>query len=332
MTELLEIDDLVVRYHVGHGQELTAVDGASLRLAPGRTLGLVGESGCGKSSLARAAAGVIAPTSGTIRVGDRTLGAPRSRDDARAIQMVFQDPSSALNPALRVGRMLEELLLVHELTTDRRSARARAQELLADVGLPAAVMSARPRALSGGQRQRVGIARALALEPDVLIADEAVAALDSIVKRSVIELIDELRRRLGIAVVFISHDLAAVRTLCDDTAVMYLGQIVERRATTELFAAPSHPYTAALLAAQPDIRQRLDLSVPPALAGDPPSPIDRPPGCAFAPRCPHATPHCAQHAPPVHQLPGGGTVLCHFPLTQLANTAAATNDPSLKET
>jgi oligopeptide/dipeptide ABC transporter ATP-binding protein len=327
VSELLEVDDLVVRYRIGRNQELTAVNGATIRLGPGRALGLVGESGCGKSSLAKAVAGVLNPANGTIRVRGRELTWPRSKRDARAVQMVFQDPSSALNPALKIGKMLEELLLVHALASNRRAARSRAEELLTSVGLPADVLNVRPQALSGGQRQRVGIARALALEPDVLIADEAVAALDSVVKRSVIELIDGLRRRLDIAVIFVSHDLAAVRRLCDETIVMYLGEVVEQRSTHDLFQAPAHPYSAALLAAQPDVNQRLDLSVAPALAGDPSSPIDRPPGCTFAPRCPRATPKCTQESPPPRPVTDAGLVRCHFPLVS-ANDRGSHREPT----
>ena len=314
MSELLELDDLVVRYRLGRNQELTAVHGATIRLSHGQALGLVGESGCGKSSLAKAVAGVVTPTHGTIRVRGNELTSPRSKRDARSVQMVFQDPSSALNPALKIGKMLEELLLVHALSPNRRAARARAVELLSSVGLPADVLNVRPRALSGGQRQRVGIARALALEPDVLIADEAVAALDSVVKKAVIELIDDLCRRLDIGVIFVSHDLAAVRRLCDETIVMYLGEVVEQRSTLDLFQAPAHPYSAALLAAQPNVHERLDLSLAPALSGDPSSPIDRPPGCTFAPRCPRATSKCTQESPPPYAVADGGIVRCHFPL------------------
>jgi oligopeptide/dipeptide ABC transporter ATP-binding protein len=314
VSELLEVDDLVVRYRIGRNQELTAVNGATLRLRHGQALGLVGESGCGKSSLAKAVAGVLPPTEGTIRVRGSELTSPRSKRDARAVQMVFQDPSSALNPALKIGKMLQELLLVHGLVANRRAAHRRAAELLSSVELPAGVLNVRPRALSGGQRQRVGIARALALEPDVLIADEAVAALDSVVKRAVIELIDDLRRRLDIGVIFVSHDLAAVRRLCDETIVMYLGEVVEQRSTLDLFQAPAHPYSAALLAAQPTVHERLDLSVAPALSGDPSSAIERPPGCAFAPRCPRATPQCTRESPPPHRVADGGIVRCHFPL------------------
>ena len=314
MSRLLEVDDLVVQYSVGRGRSLIAVDGVSLQLQPGAALGLVGESGCGKSSLARALAGVLQPKAGSVRLGGSPLGWPRPQSDARSVQMVFQDPSSALNPALRVGRMFEELLLVHGLAADKRAAWARCEQLMHDVGLPVAVLDAKPRALSGGQRQRVGIARALALEPEVLIADEAVAALDSVVKKGVVELLQSLRRDRGISLVFISHDLATVRTLCDEIAVMYLGTVVEHRSTTDLFAAPRHPYSAALLAAQPNIGRRLDLSVPPALQGETPSPIDRPTGCPFAPRCVHAQPVCTTMEPPEETVVGGGRVRCHFPL------------------
>lgn len=314
MSPLIEVENLTVRYPMGRSTELTAVNDVSIAIAAGTILGLVGESGCGKSSFGRAIAGIRPATSGRIRIGGRELSGPRNRADARLVQMVFQDPSSALNPALTVGSMISELLLVHELEVDRDAARQSAAQLLDSVDLPASILDRFPDALSGGQRQRVGIARALALRPSVLIADEAVAALDTIVKKSVVELLARLRQELDVTIVFISHDLTVVHQLCDEIAVMYLGRFVERQSTDSLFAAPHHPYTAALLEAQPRIGQRLDVSLPPILSGDPPSPVDLESGCAFAPRCRHARDVCRSAAPPVLDVGEGSSVSCHFPL------------------
>lgn len=314
MSSLLEIENLSVRYRLDRSSELIAVNDVSIGIDGGTILGLVGESGCGKSSLGRAIAGIQPPISGHIRIDGRELMADRTRDDARLVQMVFQDPSSALNPIRTVGSTITELLLVHGLADDQSAARRRAEELLDSVELPAAVLDRRPNALSGGQRQRVGIARALAVQPRVLIADEAVAALDTIVKRSVVRLLARLRDDLGLTIVFISHDLSVVRQLCDDIAVMYLGRIVERQSTEMLFGSPRHPYTAALLAAQPQIGHPLDLSTKPALAGDPPSPIHLGSGCSFAPRCAFAETLCTMTPPEALDVSSTSMVRCHFPL------------------
>jgi oligopeptide/dipeptide ABC transporter ATP-binding protein len=315
MNALVEVHDLTVQYPVSRTKNVVAVNEVSISLEAGSILGLVGESGCGKSSLGRAIAGIRPPTSGRIRVDGRELGDSRQRSDARLVQMVFQDPSSALNPKMTIGSMITELLLVHDLVRDRSAARLRAEELMASVELPTSVLDRRPEALSGGQRQRVGIARALALEPKVLIADEAVAALDTIVKASIVALLARLRDELGLSILFISHDLGVVKRLCDEIAVMYLGRIVERRRTQDLFSSPRHPYTAALLAARPHIGQRLDVSMPPALAGDPPSPMDLGEGCAFASRCHRVQDVCRDVAPARVLGSDREMVSCHFPLT-----------------
>ena len=314
MTPALAVEKLSVRYPISKGVELTAVDDVDLSIEPGRIIGLVGESGCGKSSLGRAIAGIQQPQQGRVVIDGKAMADRRRGSDARLVQMVFQDPASALNPALTIGAMLRELMVVHSLVPDRDAANRRAAELLASVGLPEEMLQRRPDALSGGQRQRIGIARALALEPRVLIADEAVAALDSVVKKSVVALLSEIRDRMGLTILFISHDLSVVRRLCDEVAVMYLGRIVERRRTDELFDDPRHPYTAALLAAQPQIGERLDVTARPALMGDPPSPTGVRVGCAFASRCPAAVDLCRTVAPEATLSPDGSLVRCHFPL------------------
>lgn len=315
MSSLLEIENLSIRYRLDRSSELVAVNDVSIGIDGGTILGLVGESGCGKSSFGRAIAGIQPPTAGHIRIDGRELMPNRTRDDARLVQMVFQDPSSALNPVRTVGSTITELLLIHGLADDRSAARHRAEELLDSVELPATVLDRRPNALSGGQRQRVGIARALAVQPSVLIADEAVAALDTVVKKSVVRLFARLRDDLGLTIVFISHDLNVVRQLCDDIAVMYLGRIVERQSTEMLFGSPRHPYTAALLAAQPKIGHPLDLSTKPALAGDPPSPIHLGTGCSFASRCAFAQTLCTTTPPVALDVSSTSMVRCHFPLS-----------------
>jgi peptide/nickel transport system ATP-binding protein len=316
VTPVLSVENLTVRYPISGGVDLTAVDDVDLSIEPGKILGLVGESGCGKSSLGRVIAGIQRPQHGRISIDGREMSDRRRGDDARLVQMVFQDPASALNPALTIGAMLRELLLVHSLVTDRKAADRRAVELLDSVGLSEELLERRPDALSGGQRQRIGIARALALEPRVLIADEAVAALDSVVKKSVIALLSDIRERMGLTIVFISHDLAVVRRLCDEVAVMYLGRIVERQPTDRLFEDPKHPYTAALLRAQPRIGERLDLVSTPALIGDPPSPIELRAGCSFASRCPSVLEICRTTAPEAASSTDGSLVRCHFPLSR----------------
>ncbi len=314
MSAFLSVQGLTVRYPIGRSGQLTAVDDVNLTLDAGRTLGLVGESGCGKSSLGRAIAGIGVPVAGRISVEGRELSTHRSKTESRVVQMVFQDPASALNPALTIGSMLEELIRVHGLAEDRESARLRAASVLESVDLPASVIDRRPESLSGGQRQRVGIARALVLQPRIIIADEAVAALDSIVKKSVIRLLAEVRDSSGVAIIFISHDLEVVRQLCDEIAVMYMGRIVERSSTARLFESPRHPYTEALLAARPRLGERLDVTSDPALAGDPPSPVDATSACSFAPRCRYVQPVCRSAVPVSQSFESESNVRCHFPL------------------
>lgn len=316
MSPLLSVQGVTVQYPVGKSGRLTAVDDVNLDLEAGRTLGLVGESGCGKSSLGRVIAGIRVPTAGRIVVGDCVMTPRRSKAEARAIQMVFQDPASALNPALSIGSMLEELVRVHGLAPDRESAHDRAVAVLESVELPTALLDRRPDALSGGQRQRVGIARALILQPRVIVADEAVAALDSLVKKSVIRLLADVRDRLGVAIIFISHDLDVVRQLCDEIAVMYLGRIVERRSSAQLFESPHHPYSKALLEARPHFGVQLDVASPPALAGDPPSQIEVATGCSFAPRCRFVKDECRSTDPVEESFGGSSTVRCLFPLNR----------------
>jgi len=293
---------------------LSAVDGVDLEIMPGEALGLVGESGCGKSTLGRCIVGLHAPTAGEIRYAGQPLRAKRVRSERRRIQMVFQDPYSSLNPRMTVRQTLSELLRVHRMVP-RSGIDARCRELLDLVGLPVRALDSHPRNFSGGQRQRVSIARALALQPELLVADEPVSALDVSVQATVLNLLDELRRELGLTMLFIAHNMAVVRHVCDRVAVMYLGRIVETAATEELFSNPRHPYTQGLLQAVPRlVPGRVSQSA--AVAGDPPSPIDIPPGCRFHPRCPLAQAVCSEQDP---ELLGGNDephlAACHFAWT-----------------
>lgn len=288
----------------------TAVDGVTLHVGRGEIVGVVGESGCGKTTLARCLAGMQAPTAGTVRLDDTLLpGTGRSRAERRRIQMVFQDPYSSLNPRMTLGEMLQELLAVHELCpADAR--RTRAAEFLEFVGLDPLLLDRRPRELSGGQRQRASIARALALDPEVLVADEPVSALDVSVQAVVLNLLADLRTRLNMTIVLISHDLAVVSHLCDRVAVMYLGRIVEEGPVAEIFARPQHPYTRALLDAVPS-----GTSLPQerrSLAGEPPSPYEIPAGCRFRSRCAIAAPGCATDDPRLRATESGARVACHL--------------------
>jgi peptide/nickel transport system ATP-binding protein len=255
---LLEIDELQV-IHGGGGpgwrrrEPFRALDGVSLAVHSGEVLGIVGESGAGKSTLARCVVGIQSPTAGTLRFRGEPLCPAENPGQRRAIQMIFQDPYASLNPSMTVGATLIEVLRVNRLAANRRSARARAAELLGLVGLPPAALDRRPRSFSGGQRQRIGIARALALEPSVLVADEPVSALDVSVQAAVLKLLKLLQHELGLTVILISHDLAVVRQLCDRVVVLRDGAIVESASVRDLFDTPRAPYTRQLLAAAPDL-------------------------------------------------------------------------------
>jgi oligopeptide/dipeptide ABC transporter ATP-binding protein len=296
---------------------LRAVDGVDLDVGKGEALGVVGESGSGKSTLARAIAGLQPLTGGEVSYDGRRLPERRSHADQRRIQMVFQDPYASLNPRLTVGGMLAELLRVHHVVP-RAGLHEAVGELVALVGLDQDAVHAYPRQFSGGQRQRIAIARALALAPDVLIADEPVSALDVSVQATILNLLRDLRAELGLTLVMISHNLAVVRHLCDRVAVMYLGRIIEAGPAGELLAAPRHPYTRALIAAVPRLAAGglAEAGPRPAeLTGDPPSPLRLPSGCRFRTRCPIAKERCAAEDPALTPAPGCAAHMtaCHFP-------------------
>jgi peptide/nickel transport system ATP-binding protein len=309
MTDaLIEVRDLVVQFRTGAGT-VQAVNHVSLALRPGETLGLVGESGCGKSTLGRAMMGLVPLSGGVVRfdgqdVADRAGWANLRRRTA----MIFQDPLNSLNPRARVGDILAEVLRVHGRATGA-GIRPRVEELLTLVGLRAEFADRRPGTLSGGQCQRVGIARALAIEPKLIIADECVAALDVSIQAQIINLLIELKAKMGLALIFIAHDLALVRRLCDRVAVMYLGRIVEEGPVEDIFGHPLHPYSDALVQAIPEIDP--DHPLPEAcLAGEPPSPLRLPLGCPLHPRCPKAFAPCADGRPPDLFPVGGRSVAC----------------------
>ncbi len=302
-------------------EQVRAVDGVSFELERGKTLGLVGESGCGKSTLGRCILRLYDADAGEVRFGGIDLMS--LKDEAlipyrKRIQVVFQDPYSSLNPRQSVGNTLLEVLDVHEIGTPGER-RQRVVHLLTQVGLRPADAHKYPGEFSGGQRQRIGIARALAVEPELLIADEPLSALDVSIQAQILQLLLDLRASLGLTMIFISHDLRVVRYLSDEVAVMYLGKIVERAPTAELFARPQHPYTLALLAAVPEVGGERRDAVP--VEGEPPSAVRVPLGCRFHPRCPWKVERCVLEEPELKRLLPGHTVACHVAESRLVSAS-----------
>ncbi|MEZ5864331.1 MAG: ATP-binding cassette domain-containing protein [Geminicoccaceae bacterium] len=315
---LIEVEGLVKHFPVGGDAfgdgargVVHAVDGIDFTVGRGETLAIVGESGCGKSTVGRLLINLLAPTAGRVRLGgtDITgLSERAMRPFRRRAQMVFQDPFASLNPRMSVGDTLAEPLAIHGIVR-RRDRPARVRELLAKVGLDAAAAQRYPHEFSGGQRQRIGIARALAAEPELIVGDEPVSALDVSIQAQIINLLEALQRELGLTLVIIAHDLAVVRHIADRVLVMYLGKVVELAPAQQLFTAPRHPYTQALIAAVP--RSRAAVASRRPLAGDVPSPVDPPGGCRFRTRCPYAQERCRE-PPPLERDDAGHNVACHF--------------------
>lgn len=321
--DILRVENLQVHFPVTRGivfkkqvGSVKAVDGVSFTLRRGETLGLVGESGCGKSTTGLALIRMLAPTGGRILFEGEDVtgfGKRRLKDFRRRVQMVYQDPYGSLNPRMKVSDIIGEPLDVHGVARDRNAYRERVAELLATVGLAPYMADRYPHEFSGGQRQRIGIARALALEPSLIVCDEPVSALDVSIQAQVVNVFMELQKRLGLTYVFIAHDLAVVRHISDRIAVMYLGRIVEIATRDELYRRPLHPYTEALLSAVPvaDVeaesrRKRV------VVKGEVPSPLRPPSGCRFHPRCPMAMAKCSVEEPVLQDHGTGHVVACHL--------------------
>ena len=319
---LLQVKDLRMHFPVTEGVvrrrrvgEVKAVDGIDFTVERGETLGLVGESGCGKTTTGRCILRLETPTAGEIRyngVDITRLEAKELMPLRRRVQVIFQDPYSSLNPRMKVGDIIAEPMKVHRIAPDSAKREARVRELLSVCGLNSRFADRYPHEMSGGQRQRVGIARALSLNPEFIVCDEAVSALDVSIQAQVINLLEDLREQFHLTYLFIAHDLSVVRHLCHRVAVMYLGRIVELAPSDELFSNPLHPYTKALLAAVPvpDPAVEAARQFTP-LQGEIPSPINPPSGCAFHPRCPIAVAHCQQSRPELIEIKPGHFVACH---------------------
>ena len=315
MSPLLAIDDLIVEYDVG-GKTLSAVAGVSLTVGKGETLGLVGESGCGKSTLGRAVLQLRRPTGGKVTFDGTeltALGGEAMRLMRRRLQLIFQDPIASLNPRRCIGDIIAEPLVIAGMT-DKAERLRRVREVMVAVGLdPDNAVGRLPHEFSGGQCQRICIARALILEPELVICDEPVSALDVSIRAQILNLLEEMKRRYGLTLLFIAHDLAVVKAVSDRIAVMYLGKLCEVGPTERLFAQPAHPYTALLLEAipvpDPTVRPAANVAV-----GEPPSPLAPPSGCRFRTRCPRADARCAAEVPELREIGEGQFAACHHPL------------------
>jgi oligopeptide/dipeptide ABC transporter ATP-binding protein len=323
---LIEVRDLVKHFPIKAGLferqvgAVRAVDGVSFDVMPGETLGLVGESGCGKSTTARLVTRLLEPTSGTVSWEGRDIAKLSRRElkpMRREMQMIFQDPYSSLNPRKTVGSIIAEPLVIHRVEDDDRKRRARVQELMEQVGLNPEHFNRQPHQFSGGQRQRIGVARAIALKPKLIVADEPVSALDVSIQAQILNLLRDLQKELELTIIFIAHDLSVVRHTCDRVAVMYLGKIVELAASDELYGHPRHPYTGALLSAVPVPDPRLARNKQrQVLGGDVPSPTNPPKACRFHPRCSKFVGGtCDVTEPLLEPKDGGNVAACHFPLT-----------------
>ncbi|MHA6689867.1 oligopeptide/dipeptide ABC transporter ATP-binding protein [Devosia sp. A449] len=312
---LLELQQVSKTYELtgspfAKARSLAAVSDVNLRIMPGRSVGLVGESGCGKSTLAKIAAGFTPPSNGAVMFKGQSQrdAKGRIRPGRRKVQMVFQDPLAALNPRQAIGHQIDEAIAL--ATGSKEGLAERRSDLMQNVGLNPDFASRFPHALSGGQRQRVVIARALAAEPELLVCDEPLAALDVSVQAQILALLDDLRNKMGLTLLFISHQLSTVRYLCDEVVVMYAGRVIEQGQTSDLYQTPKHPYSAMLLstALDPRTKRARDQDI----VGEAPNPIALPSGCPFHPRCALAEGVCSISRPPLRQLDDGHLTACHF--------------------
>jgi oligopeptide/dipeptide ABC transporter ATP-binding protein len=315
MTALLEVRDLVKHFQIGRGL-VRAVDGVSFSIERGETLGLVGESGCGKTTTGRCILQLERPTAGQVLFEGRDLlkaSPAEMRAVRRKMQVIFQDPYSSLNPRMTVGQIIAEPLAVHGIVTGAAARAARVRDLLQRVGLNPRHAARYPHEMSGGQRQRVGIARALAMEPSLIVCDEPVSALDVSIQAQIINLLEDLQSEFGLTYLFIAHDLAVVRHISDRVAVMYLGKIAELADRKTLYDNPRHPYTRALLSAvpipDPELEAKRERIV---LGGEVPSPLNPPSGCVFHPRCPIMVDRCRTEVPRLRELATGHGAACHL--------------------
>ncbi len=315
---LLEAENLVKEFPARRGK-VHAVSDVSLCIYRGETLALVGESGCGKSTLGRMLLRLIEPTSGRLRYDGQNLLAlkpEKMREMRRRMQIIFQDPYASLNPRMSIGRIIEEPLLTHKIGENRQERQSIVHSLMDKVGIRPEFYSRYPHQFSGGQRQRVGIARALALNPELIVCDEPVSALDVSIQAQILNLLRDLQKELGLTYLFISHDLGVVRYISDRVCVMFLGRLCEIGGTKELYQSPIHPYTRFLMESVPKPDPALRREEREILTGDIPSPIDPPSGCRFHTRCPYAKEICSKEAPPMREFGNGRYAACHFPLAQ----------------
>jgi oligopeptide/dipeptide ABC transporter ATP-binding protein len=335
---LIEIEHLKIYFPIKQGllidrevARVHAVNDVTFSVGTGETVGLVGESGCGKTTLSRAIMRLLDATDGSIRFSGQDItkaGRKEMEPLRRQMQMVFQDPFASLNPRKRVGQIIGMPLRLHG--TPRNQVDPKVRELLGRVGLQREHVNRYPHEFSGGQRQRIGVARALALEPKLIVLDEPVSALDVSIQAQIINLLDDLQDEFSLTYLFVAHDLSVVRHVSDRIAVMYLGKLMELSPAEELYTKPIHPYTSALLAAipipDPEENRRRERIV---VSGEPPNPINPPPGCVFHPRCPRATDICREIEPPLVRYPNGHLAACHHPMSVTsAEVSAVTRDPS----